>query len=69
MRLSEAECQGVAALPVVLACAFPLEGGEIAPRAGYIHGSEKAPITIEVFSSLTCPSCARLHLETCPGSR
>jgi protein-disulfide isomerase len=53
-----------AALPVFLTCAFPLEGGETAPGAGYVQGSEKAPITIEVFSSLTCPSCARLHLET-----
>jgi protein-disulfide isomerase len=51
-------------LPVALASALPLQGGEAARGAGYVQGSQKAPITIEVFSSLTCPSCARLHLET-----
>ncbi len=49
----------VVGLPVL-----PAGAGESARAPGYVQGLETAPITIQVFSSLTCPSCAKLHLET-----
>jgi protein-disulfide isomerase len=55
-------------LPVFLLVALVAEGrfARAAPEPGYVFGSASAPITIQVFSSLTCPSCAKLHLETLP---
>jgi protein-disulfide isomerase len=35
-----------------------------AGEPGYVQGVASAPITIQVFTSLTCPSCAKLHLQT-----
>lgn len=33
----------------------------------HILGSNDAKISIEIFSSLTCPHCARFHLNVLPG--
>lgn len=53
-------------LPVFLLAALAAGGrfARAADEPGYVLGSASAPITIQVFSSLTCPSCAKLHLQT-----
>ncbi len=43
---------------------LPGESVGSAREGGYAQGAESAPITIQLFSSLTCSSCAKLHLET-----
>jgi protein-disulfide isomerase len=52
------------ALSLVGPSASRVEGGEHVPESGYFRGAETAPVTIQLFSSLTCPNCAKLHLET-----
>jgi protein-disulfide isomerase len=54
----------LAALSLVGPPARPAESSEYVQGLGYVQGSATAPVTIQVFSSLTCPSCAKLHLET-----
>jgi len=44
--------------------AFPTHAVEI---NNYILGSKDAKINIEIFSSLTCPHCAKFHLNVLPG--
>jgi len=54
----------VAVLSLLGPPASPAESREFGQGVGYGQGAETAPITIQVFTSLTCPSCAKLHLET-----
>jgi len=50
---------------IVLAIfAFPTHAIEI---NDHILGSKDAKINIEIFSSLTCPHCAKFHLNVLPG--
>lgn len=54
----------LATLSLVIPPMSSADGGAYVPGLGYAQGSENAPVTIRVFSSLTCSSCAKLHLET-----
>ncbi|MCG6928330.1 MAG: DsbA family protein [Acidobacteria bacterium] len=53
----------LAALSVVGPPVLAADGAH-GPGPGFAQGSATAPVTIQVYSSLTCPSCAKLHLET-----
>ena len=35
--------------------------------SGHLIGKGNANITIEIFASMTCPYCAKVHLEVLPG--
>jgi protein-disulfide isomerase len=35
--------------------------------SGHVIGETNANITIEIFASMTCPHCAKVHLEVLPG--
>ena len=35
--------------------------------SGHLIGERNANITIEIFASMTCPHCAKVHLEVLPG--
>jgi protein-disulfide isomerase len=51
----------------ILAVALATVGSPTWPAddgPGYVQGPDTAPITIHVFSNLTCSACAKLHLET-----
>lgn len=59
---------GVAAL-VVLLTGLPagvVDGAESGVLGERFLGRADAPVTIEEFSSLTCPHCATFHAETLP---
>ena len=38
-----------------------------AQDSGHVIGEKNANITIEIFASMTCPHCAKVHLEVLPG--
>jgi protein-disulfide isomerase len=56
--------------PAAVASAPATPGAPIpAPRAeglDMVMGADNAPITIIEYASLTCPHCAKLHIETMP---
>lgn len=54
----------VGLLTAAPAVAAPLSGPEA--LADRVLGNADAPVTIVDYSSLTCPHCARFHLDTLP---
>lgn len=53
-----------AALPIIFAAATP--AGAEPVLADMAIGSEKAPLTVVEYASMTCPHCAEFHIKVLP---